>query len=78
MAIAKAKKPLCLLNWQVYFLQLATKICELEPRLKVTKLFCQWLRGDTAQLTNKLMFIKHKKSSQIQASKTGQSYNDMM
>ena len=43
MAIAKAKKPLCLLNWRVYFLQLATKIRELEPRLKVMKLFCQWL-----------------------------------
>ena len=28
------------------FFQLATKICELEPRLKVAKLFCQWLGGD--------------------------------
>ena len=29
-----------------YFFLLATKSCELEPRLKVAKLFCQWLRGD--------------------------------
>ena len=26
--------------------QIATKICKLEPRLKVAKLFCQWLGGD--------------------------------
>ena len=44
--IAKAQKPLCQWNWQGYFFQLATKICELEPRLKVAKKFCQWLRGD--------------------------------
>ena len=29
-----------------YFFLLATKIRELEPRLKVAKLFCQWLGGD--------------------------------
>ena len=28
------------------FFQLATKIRKLEPRLKVAKLFCQWLMGD--------------------------------
>ena len=28
------------------FFQLVTKIHELEPRLKVAKLFCQWLGGD--------------------------------
>ena len=28
------------------FFQLATKIRELEPRPKVAKVFCQWLRGD--------------------------------
>ena len=53
-AIAKAKKlirksiakPLSHWNWQVYFFQLATKLHELEPRMEVAKLFCQWLRGD--------------------------------
>ena len=48
--IAKAKKPLSVKLAGIFF-QLATKICKLEPRPKVTKLFCQWLGGDRIQIS---------------------------
>ena len=45
-AVTNAKKHLCQWNSCGYFFQFATFSCKLEPRPKVSKLFCQWLGGD--------------------------------
>ena len=59
-AVAKAKKPLCQWNSWGYFFQFATKSHELEPRLKLMKLFCQWLGGDRQNIIESTDKIKLK------------------